>query len=102
MAFRVLTPCTAEEARRFGSSDHLHLRGFTSNPNKKSREAGGKLEFLFDREDGGNTFLRSLRFTPNYTASEPRRPYTSYSQLRSTQIPCHAVRTSRRTAHVQI
>jgi hypothetical protein len=36
------------------------------------------LGLFFGPEDGGDMFIRNVGLSPIYTASQPRRPYTSY------------------------
>jgi hypothetical protein len=70
----VLTPCSAETARRFGGTYRFHLQDQKGKPSKTADEEGYRLSstsfllgLLIDPEDRGDIFLRNVWFTPGYT-----------------------------------
>jgi hypothetical protein len=85
-----VTPCSPLSVnRRFGGTYRLHLQ---DRKNKLSKHSAFKLvscwTYFFDPEDGGDIFLRNIGWHwTDYTASYPRRWYSSDFYLFSSIFP---------------
>jgi hypothetical protein len=91
-----MTPCSPSSFnRRFGGTYHLHHQGRKNRFSKPASKlhSGGYEEYhllgsscllvcwtyFFDPENGGDMFLRNVGWnSTDYTASYPRRWYSSY------------------------
>jgi hypothetical protein len=86
-----ITPCGPLKInRRFGVTYHRHLQDRRISRARNQRE----ICKLFDPEDGGDTFPRNVCwFSTDYTASYPRRYYSSYlgcyvtNSIRNREVP---------------
>jgi hypothetical protein len=83
--FWVVSPCSSEKARHFGGTPYLHLQGPKVSQARNERISlppasfGYLLGLLFEPEAGGEIFLRNVEVSPNYTALQHRRPYSSWN-----------------------
>jgi hypothetical protein len=115
MVFWFLTPCSSATARRFGGTYRFRIQGRKVNQEKIQKPclwiASAAWLFL-DPEGGGDTFLRNVGLSPNYTTLKPLRPHcpmrTSNSshlvihQLTEIGKYCHAFSDRRRVLDCQL
>jgi hypothetical protein len=83
----VVKPCISENFRRFGGTHRLHIQGRRfSQARNQYKEAANWARFILASWNGGYIFFWNLRPSPDFTASQPRRRYSSDSTVTDIQV----------------